>query len=293
MEIRLAKLLDKFPEGEIKIEFFDHLSEKQFENFEKAISEIEEIHYIRRLLDFVALNDIEIINYLNDSLHNLIQKSVSWNGVKRDDGDKVFQNVNRLFLNYLSSIRTFLDHSETFLKRKYGENSNEFKEFKKIISYFFDNSFAYRFFYKLRNYSQHIGLPIDNFNFTTEYDNEESLIKGKLSISFNGKKLLSNYNSWGIVKNDLENMQEQFDVTPLLFEMTHNIRDVERNIELISKNELLKASKFITDLTKHLKDNESEIFVAHNFRNKENGELASYDSINIPFETIDFIIKEL
>lgn len=289
MEIRLGKTHNKLSDKEIKIEFLDSLTTNQFKELENAISEIEELNNIRRLLEFVIKNDNEIITFLNSALQELVSKSVSWDGVKRTDADKTFFESNRLLLNYLSSVNIFLCHCETYLNRKFGDNSETFIEFKKMLSVFYDNSFAYRFLYQLRNYSQHCGLPLDNIQFTSEFDRDNNRIKGTLKITFNRDKLLANYKKWKTVKSDLEKMDNEFEVTPLLFEMTHNIEEIERNIEILHKDGLVKAAKYIIDLTKHLQDDKCEIFVAYDFKTKENGELDKYHTIHIPFDTINFI----
>ncbi len=289
MEFRLGKIYDNYPEQEIKVEFYDILSQDDFLRFESTIAKIEEFNSIRRLLDFVIINDREIINFLHTISQDFIQTSVSWNGVKRSDAEGLFSNVNRLFLNYLSSIRTFLDHIETHINRTFGENSKEFTEFKKMLSIFYDNSFAYRFFYELRNYSQHCGLPIDNVSFKMEYERNKNRIKGILQVKFNRDRLLSSYKKWKKVKNDLKSLDDEFDVTPLIWEMSHNIKEIERNVEIIHRDSLLDSVNFITKKTEHLRDGAGEIFIAYDFNDKANGELANYSSRDIPFDTIDFI----
>ncbi len=289
MEFRLGRIYDNFPEHEIEVEFCDILSQDDFSRFENAITEIEQLNNVRRLLDFVVINDSEIIDYLNVIAQDFIQKSVSWNGVKRADTERLFSNVNRLFLNYLSSIKTFLDHIETHIHRTFGESSSEFTEFKKMLSVFYDNSFAYRFFYELRNYSQHCGLPIDNVSFTTEYERSINRIKGTLQVKFNRDSLLTNHKKWKKVKADLVKLDDEFDVTPLIWEMSHNIKEIERNVELIHRDSLLDSVNFITEKTKHLRNGAGEIFIAYDFKDKPNGKLANYSSRDIPFDTIDFI----
>lgn len=293
MEIRLGKIYDSKPDEATKIEFLDFLTEEQFAEFECSISKIEELNNIRRLLEFVTINDKEIIDFANETLYDFTHKSNSWNGLKHNDVSKAYLNLNRLLLNYLSSIRTFLDHSETFISRKFGNNSKEYFEFKEMLSFFYDNSFAYRFFYKLRNYAQHIGLPIHNINFKANYDRVNNELQGTMNITFDRDDLLLSYGSWGAVKNDLVRMKAEFDVTPLIFEMTHNITEVERNIELLQKDSLVKAANFITQLTSHLQDDEAEVFVAYNFKLKDNGELANYQTRSIPNDTINFIQTQL
>jgi hypothetical protein len=292
-EICLAKIYDNFPEEVIKVEFLDVLTINVFEELKTSISEIEELHNVRRLRDFVVGNDEEIINYLDSTLQELLHKSISWNSTKREDSEKVYLNANRLFLNYLSSVRTFLDHSETFLNKKFGSKSAQFLEFKKMLTAFYDHSFAYRFFYKLRNYAQHIGLPLDSVGFSTEYDRSNNTMKGTLLVTFNSDKLLLNYDGWGTVKSELQQIKEDFDLAPLVFEMTHNIIEIERNIELLHKDELIKAANYITKLIKHLQNNSGEIVVAYDFKVKENGELLKYQLLHIPFDTIEYIQREL
>ncbi len=147
MEIRILRVSNQLGKEGINVEFLDSLSEVQLKNAQSHISVIEELHNIRRLKEFVILNDKEIIDYINLTLEKFIHKSeISWNNVTREDGDLAFLHANRLILNYLSSIRTFIDHSETFFKKKYGNKSKEALLYKEILSQFFDNSFAYRFF---------------------------------------------------------------------------------------------------------------------------------------------------
>ena len=292
MEIRIAKLYDKTPQG-IKVDFLDTISVEEFELIKSSIKEIEELHNVRRLFNFVNINDKELIDYLNFSLEDLTNKSIVWTGINREDLDNVFLNVNRLFLNYLSALRTFLDHTETFLNRKFGDDSSQFLEFKKILSFFYDNSFAYRFFYRLRNYAQHFGLPIDNLDFMTEYDSENNSVNGTLKVTFDRDRLLLSYNKWSIVKNDLELLEAKFDVAPLVSEMTYNMKDIEKNIELLHKNELLNAANYILSLTEHLRNDDGKIFIANNFIVTDNDKIGNYSTTEIPFDTIDFIKSEL
>ena len=69
-------------------------------------------------------------------------------------------DLNRRFLNFLSSLRQFLDHTETRLKRQYKGVPAVAAAFKARTSQAYDTTFAYRFFYRLRNFGQHLGMPI-------------------------------------------------------------------------------------------------------------------------------------
>lgn len=291
-EIRIAKVYDKDGEAS-KVEFFDSISYDEFQLVKSSILEIEELYNIRRLFNFVNINDKEFIEFLQLTLKDLTTKSFKWNGVSQEDCDNVYLNVNRLFLNYLSAIRTFLDHSETYLNRKFGESSKTFLDFKKILSFFYDNSFSYRFFYRLRNYAQHVGLPIDGLEFKTKYYKKNDSVNGTLNVKFDRDKLISKYSKWSTVKSELELMDDKFDVAPLVFEMTQNIRDIKKCIEMLQKNELNDAADYILSLTNHLRNDNGKIFIVDEFVLTENGKLTNYSTTEIPFETIDYIKSEL
>jgi len=91
-----------------------------------------------------------------------------------------------------------------------------------------------------------------------------------LSIAFNSNVLLSSYDSWGVVKNDLKRIEGEFDLTPLIGEMTNRITALECSIEALYKDKLNKAASFILELTKHLfQKDKGEIFVAYNLEQEE------------------------
>lgn len=288
MEYRLGKIYNQ-PGKEISIEMEDILSIEQFEKMNIALKKISELNNNMRLLEFTQINENELNNLFRVSLGKFVNKSVSWNGIRRDDQAELFSNVNCLFLNYLSSIRTFIDHLDVFLHRKFGKESHQYSYFKTMLTSFYDNSFAYRFFYKLRNYSQHVGLPIDTVQFSSQYNSGNDNVKGTLKIDFNRDRLLSNYDSWGPVKKDLLSKPEKFPAPQLISEISQNLREIWRNVELLLKDELMESSEFLILKTQHLRDDEAEIFIAYNFKEKEDGTLLGFDSIPIPFETIDYI----
>ncbi len=291
---RLARISNDTPGEASKIEMLDHLTKEQFKKCEESIATIEELNHIIRLLDFAEINEKDLRNFFQSAFENLLFKSTSWNGIKRNDSAEVFLNGNRLFLNYISSIRIFIDHSEVFFNRKYGNKSPQFLEFKKILSIFYDNSFAYRFFYKLRNYALHVGLPIHSMQFSSKHDRENGKIHGELEVMFDRDKLLSNFDGWGVVvKEDLQKKGNRFEIMPLVSEISQNIREIERNVELLHKEELIAATNFITDLTQHQQKEGHELVIAYNFTETEEGIPVSHQSLLIPFETIELINNKL
>lgn len=287
MEIRLAKIYDKFPKEQIQIKFLDELSIEDFDKIDLIIKEIEELNSINKLQSFVIENDSQIVSYLRQSSRDLLQNSQSWNSVKKDDIENVFYATNRLLLNYLTSVKTFLDHSETKLNRKFGKGSEELICFKNVTSFFYDNSFAYRFFYKLRNYAQHIGLPLTNVGFKIEYNREINLMEGSLRAYFKSSDLLEKYDSWSIVKDDLKNGKSEINLTTILFEMTQNIKEVKKCVEDIFKKPLIERTLALKKMIEHIRTDNGIIFIAYDIKEKPNGELGDFTTIDIPLKFID------
>ncbi len=293
MEIRLAKIYSASLTRDTKIAFLDVITESQFNVLINYLNQLEDLNNIERLSNFAIINENEISVFLIDSSNDLRNKHITWNSIKREDLNEIYLNTNRLLLNYLSSIRTFLDHSAHFISQAMGKDSDRFSEYNKMTNYFFDNSFAYRFLYKLRNYAQHISLPIENIEIETVYQNSISSIKFELMVNFNSNVLLSRFD-WGKdVKKDLENGPASIPLMPILIEMRHNIQEIKRNIITLYSDELCNAAKFILESIQHVINDDGEIFIAYNVQNNERGELTNFQNISIPFEAIKYIQKEL
>lgn len=90
-----------------------------------------------------------------------------------EESDEII--INALFINYISSAKTFIESIEVFLKKRLGEI--EYQNYKNIyLSPIYDKEFSYKFLYSLRNYSQHGHLPVHvDFNNKCSFDLNELL----------------------------------------------------------------------------------------------------------------------
>ncbi|UEB94173.1 hypothetical protein LIS66_17490 [Pseudomonas sp. HN2] len=128
---------------------------------------------------------------------------------------------NRMLLNVLYSVRTFLDHRETAIKRKFGKDSSQLANFKAHTALEFDSYFSYGFFYKLRNYTQHCGMPPLHFTMDHSPVRENEV---KIEVTLDRDALLESYSEWGvIVKKQLALQAERFHLLPLLEEYIESI----------------------------------------------------------------------
>lgn len=107
--------------------------------------------------------------------------------------------LNVDLFNVLSSFYFYCEFCKTNFKRWFETQPEHLEFVNKKLSEYFDNYFEYRFFYKLRNYANHCGLPIQVvINAAIKAD------KHKLLVVFDTDYLLRNY-QWGkIVSLDIE-----------------------------------------------------------------------------------------
>lgn len=290
IEYRLGTIEDKFPEATSTVNLADVLKVTEFKAIMNAINKLQDYKSNRQLINIVFLNNAEIHHFFSKAFNELLQKSISWLGVKDQDLEEIQLHCNRMLLNYLSSARTYIDHSQHFLSARYGKDSRQLNKFKDLLSFNFDHNFSYRFFYKLRNYSQHCGVPIQEIKYVSEYERDNHEIRGHLAAFFQPQQLLMDYNSWGaLVKADLEQMQEPLELRPLCESMTAIMYNLNVNFGRIIAPETHKAARYLYNKVKHLEAENISICVFDLALEKKGGELTNLANRPIPMS----LVKEL
>jgi hypothetical protein len=123
--------------------------------------------------------------------------------------DTLLTNCSRLMLNYLSSFRMFIDHSEVSLKRRFGKGSPAVDAYKTLESHQYDSVFAYRFLYRFRNFVQHIGLPIERVSHTETREHGPEPLK----LIMTKKRLLEDRKVWGRILTEVEALPDEIAIT--------------------------------------------------------------------------------
>jgi hypothetical protein len=279
-----------------KIAFFQSIDHSVFLNLENEISILEEYNSNKELYSIFLVNFIELSQYFQEAVDELVSKQVAILDNQREDFQIIYRNSNRLFLNLLSSGRTLIDHSETYLKRKYGINSNEINRFKTLLNKIYDENFEYRFIYKLRNYSQHCGLPINSLKYTIDNiikENNYSSV-AKLNPMFVKAQLLNKYKEWGkLVTDELKNKSDEFPVMPVIYEYYNCIEQIVETVKEIENYSLKKAIseiKKITDLFTDYNDT-SQLCVFYDFEYSipNSYENSKFTILTIPLNLINEI----
>jgi hypothetical protein len=264
-----------------------NLTQEEYSKYEKAYSEIGRYMQSGELFTVTLLNHDDFFQALNGYLD--IFKEVQ--DVGKHNLDRVILDLNRKILNYLCSMRTFLDHNETDINRSHGKE--ELKYFKKICADHYDNSFAYRFLYKLRNYSQHCGMPIGNLVINAEKDDKSKSGK-KLTVSlvFDRDQLLSRYDEWkSSLKNEISEMPAYFAIAPLLEEMMFRLGDI--HLSLVKKlfPDIKLEAKFMLKLANEVNDTDAKVVVFEYVEETENRAQLTY--IEIPLKQANWVLEDL
>ena len=201
-----------------KITAIRTLSQQEIVAFETARQEID--RYVRsdHLFAAALLNHDEYVETNKKYVESLSVCS----DTGKDYVDNMVFNLNRRILNFLSSVRMFLDHNKTELNRS--QRNSEMEFFKELLKNNYDESFAYRFLYQLRDYIQHCGMPVGNVLINAVKD--LSVSGGKrvtVSVVFDRDSLLSRFDGWKSARKSLLEMPAQFEVALLLQELVHRL----------------------------------------------------------------------
>ena len=141
------------------------------------------------------------------------------------------RNINRLFINALGSIMTYVEYYERASKKWEIDNMD------RVTSEFYDNYELYRFLYKLRNFSVHVCYPITELISTTDNRLYQHFIDVDYLLSFSFQ--------WGKdVKEDLQKGSKKINLKNLVDEAMIMYTKFHLKLTRPRINEILKIQKF-------------------------------------------------
>ncbi|NPE27294.1 hypothetical protein HNV12_04810 [Methanococcoides sp. SA1] len=242
----------------------------------------------QELFNVVKLN-YQDYQLTSSSYFNNYQKNPHMDGIL---ADTIRTDINRLVLNFLSSFRTFLDHFDRSLKQQYGKDSQIYSSFKQSLSYQYDNSFAYRFLYRLRNYTQHCGMPVHTINFSSESDKtDESKTNHSMNIFLNREKLLAEYDKWKSLATDISKLPEEFEISPLLDKMMESLDKILKLVlcNLDFQKSLFESINYLDSLLKEGEGLCGEICIVGIDEEKSTSDQLTLELLHIPSEQMQKI----
>jgi hypothetical protein len=206
--------------------------------------------------------------------------------------ERMLININRVLLNFLSAFRTLLDHMEYILKKEYGNESENFKKFKKICSEQYDKYFSYRFLYKLRNYAQHCGMPVGSLTIDSRANNIESKeVEDYLAVYFDRDTLLNKYDSWGPIKNEIMELPPIIKINPFVDEVMECISRINLTVIEHDLKNVLTSTKYFENLLIPFKDIDETPAIFDITDKDGNQEELKINIEWMPLHLIDMVLK--
>ncbi|VVB94711.1 Uncharacterised protein [uncultured archaeon] len=259
------------------------LNHAEYEEYERAITCLTDFSGELQLFTIAYMNYKDYENILNQYFEEFTNiPSMSFSRIERMN-----LNINRYIMNFLSSIRSYLDLSETNLKKKNEKDSQRVRLFECACSNAYDNHFSYRFLSKMRNYAQHFGMPVGEISL------QKSLIPGSndvhhsFKVEFVRDELLR-YDKWGLpLKSEIQRLPPTFEITPHITIMMECIEAI--NFILIKDDlpEMIKSAEYVKHLITEIKDS-SGIPYIYTYE-KLNGKEVRIHLEHIPFHLVGII----
>lgn len=258
------------------------LSASELSKFRKANSDL------LGFLENERLYKLTILNY-QDFLETIIGYSDKYKKepekITLESMNEILLNINRCFLNYLFSVRAFLDHTETKISRLYGKQSKSYLLFKDACSEEYDKNFSYRFLYKLRNYSQHCGIPIEGIYLVSEEKPVDSgIVENRLMVRFR-KNTLLNYDSWGSLKQEIDSLEDEIEVVSIVANFSRSLDRINTVLLDDYKPVFMKSAEYIQELIKEVSSTDRTPVIYRIEKKDENKQ--NFIFFNIPFNLLE------
>lgn len=231
------------------IEVIKDIGQSEFIKFKSAMSVLKQFESDRRLLLICIRNLDEFVNFANNFYEQWREKELP--GDFRLESIEV--ELNRLLLNLLSSIRTYLDHTGALLKHRFGVDSGELNEFNTVCSKHYDNCFEYRFMSALRNHSQHKEIPVQNVRLISKLDELSGVTIYDMRISFSRDTLLKDTKIKQTLRNEIALLDEEIDLRPFIVKTMECIYDIDKHV-VIHNSEAREAAQSILSIIEPLRN---------------------------------------
>jgi hypothetical protein len=241
---RIEKLnQESIPRNHHSYSFPIELSEEESRKYTESRNILQNFMSDAQLFTMVDWNYQEYYGILKNYLNAFINKDQNYL-----EKWPINLNVNRMALNYLSSVRTYLDHHETSLKRRFGETSSIYKNFLFSCNQAYDCNFSYRFLYKLRDYAQHCGFPIGNITISsTPKDGDLNNPIYEIEISADRDVLLSGF-EWKKLKEEFEAQPQKIDINSHIDILMKCLNDINSKVTKDVFSTLVDAASYINAL---------------------------------------------
>lgn len=191
-------------------ELINELSNEEFDKIDEAVRSVTQIT-ANLQLQLIERNRMRIrsVSEFYANAISMRQRSEHF------DPRRAVENLSVEILNWLTATRLFLDHHLTMFSRTYGKDSPQHQRLKLATNQEYDSSPAYRVLYKLRDYTQHCGFPMDQVTSTARNPSANDWT-AQVAFTAGREALLANFDWNAATRDDLAAMPERVDVLDLI-----------------------------------------------------------------------------
>ncbi len=221
------------------------LSIEEFNELNDIETNYNKFRYLKWKMQEVELNYDSLFEGINKYEIKSQNSTPNLNDIENYSID-----LNRLLTNFISSFKFFAD----FLKSESLKSKKEIVD-GNVISKYYDDYLSYRFFYNLRNYSQHYTFPIGYVYIQTNLNT----FSRKLEIGFTKSKLFQDRAFRDKLKESLLKYNETFPLRPLLFDILTPLKYLKYYGFLLYKNDIIKTNCITEKYRKYLSTSASTL----------------------------------
>ncbi len=162
--------------------------------------------------------------------------------------------VSQRVINFLASATTFLNITENHLNHRFGKESSQSIGWNSKRKELHKETFAYRFLYELRNFSQHASLPFSSINAQAENLLEDVPTTFKIAVLMNPDALLKTNYKWpSSIKNEIKDQSDSFDLIPFVGTYYKCLRELCKSAIEVRKIDLNECGKYLMTFEKLFK----------------------------------------
>ena len=219
------------------------LSEREVETYERGVRHLLEFYSSLMLIPLIDENLSEFDRCIQSCMTQPLERL-------RDPLARraLTADLNRLLANFLTSCRLFLDHTQARTIRRYGPNSRPVVAFVQATKSAFDASSAYRIMYKMRDYLQHVGLPIHTIGLTETFDPALSRTDYSVGLTVDPHALLRHHAKWGKATADLQAIVRNVPVAEYSATFASHLRTIEHLVLDAERDLVRDIGKQVLDI---------------------------------------------
>lgn len=197
----------------------------------ESFSFLGKLDYLSSLLEISTSNGFRLLNFVKVlNLKKLIFE-------EKKECSQVITEANRYAMNFCVSSRIFLDRSTDLVKKN---KSSEISALEGFISSQYDNNFAYRFFYKLRNCIVHDRLPFSIINLK---------LPDFVELGCSKSNLLS-FEKWGSVRPEIEKLSDIIHIEEYVIDFGSSLYAIYLKCVYAFRYDILEAHAILHSLEK-------------------------------------------